>query len=165
MKTLRNFAISAAILFAIAPMMSVSAQGPLLKQIHFTINSSFALNNGQAVFPAGTYILHQVNQNDPNTFALHQEDLTHSPIAMVKTARVDFRHTNYPGEDMMTLANDEEAANALPIITGWNIAGDDGWEIIGTVTKKSYITESPSGMSSANYKAKKVHIVMTSSGF
>jgi hypothetical protein len=165
MKTLRNFAIAAAILFALAPFMSASADGPLLKQIHFTINSPFALNNGRAVFPAGTYILHQVNQNDSNLFALHQDNLTHSPVAMVRTARIDYRHTNYPGEDTMLLTNDEEATNALPIIAGWNIAGDDGWEIIATVPKKSMITESRSGMSRANYKPKKVHIVMTTSGF
>jgi hypothetical protein len=165
MKTLRNFAIAAVILFASAPLMSVSAQGPLLKQIHFTINSSFALNNSGAVFPAGTYILHQVNQNDSNLFALHQENLTHSPVAMVRTARIDYRHTNYPGEDAMLLTNDEEATNALPIIGGWNIAGDDGWEIIATVPKSSYKMESVSGMTGANYKHKKLHIVMTTSGF
>jgi hypothetical protein len=165
MKTLRNFAMAAVILFAAAPLMSVSAQGPLLKQIHFTINSSFALNNSSAVFPAGTYVLHQVNQNDSNLFSLHQEDLTHSPVAMVRTARIDYRHTNYPGEDAMLLTNDEEATNALPIIGGWNIAGDDGWEIIATVPKKSYKMESPSGMTGANYKHKKLHIVMTTSGF
>jgi len=165
MKTLRNFAILAALLFAAAPLMSVSAQGPLLKQVHFTINSPFVMNNSSAVFPAGTYILHQVNQNDSTLFALHQEDLRHSPIAMVKTVRIDYRGDRYPGEDNMLLSNDEEATNSLPIIGGWNIAGDDGWEIIATIPKSSYKMESVSGVTRTNHRRDRLHIVMTSSGF
>jgi hypothetical protein len=165
MKTFRNFAMAAVILFAAAPFMSVSAQGPLLKQVHFTINSPFSMNNSGAVFPAGKYILHQVNQNDSNLFALHQQDLTHSPVAMVRTVRIDYRASQYPGDDTMLLNNDEEAINALPIIGGWNIAGDDGWEIVATVPKSRFKTESVSGMTRANYKRDRLHIVMTTSGF
>lgn len=165
MKTFRNFAMAAALLFAIAPLMSVSAQGPLLKQLHFTINSPFSMTNSGAVFPAGKYILRQVNQNDSNLFALHQEDLTHSPVAMVRTVRIDYRGSEYPGDDSMLLSNDDEATNALPIIGGWNIAGDDGWEIVATVPKSRFKTESVSGMTRANYKRDRLRIVMTTSGF
>lgn len=165
MKRFRNIAIVAAVLFLAAPWMSASAQGPLLKQIHFTINSPFSLNNSGAVFPAGKYILHQVNQNDSNTFALHQQDLTHSPVAMVRTIRIDYRGTDYPGDDTMLLSNDDEDVNALPVIGGWNIAGDDGWEIIATVPKSSYKMETVSSTKRANYKRDRLRIVMTTSGF
>jgi hypothetical protein len=165
MKAFRNFALAAAILFAAAPFMSVSAQGPLLKTIHFTINSSFSLSNSRAVFPAGKYILHQVNANDSNLFALHPEDLTHSSIAMVRTVRIDYRGSEYPDDDNMMLNTDDEAINALPVIGGWNIAGDDGWEIISTVAKSSYKSETVSRKMRSNYKRDRLRIVMTTSGF
>jgi hypothetical protein len=165
MKRFRNLTIVAAILFLAAPWMSASAQGPLLKQLHFTINSPFSMNHSSAVFPAGKYILHQVNQNDSNLFALHQEDLTHSPIAMVRTVRIDYRGSEYPGDDSMLLSNDEEMTDALPIIGGWNIAGDDGWEIVSTVPKSRFKSENVSSNGRTNYKRDRLRIVMTTSGF
>jgi hypothetical protein len=91
--------------------------------------------------------------------------LTHSPIAMVRTVRIDYRGSEYPGDDSMLLSNDEEVTDALPIIGGWNIAGDDGWEIVSTVPKSRFKSENVSSNGRTNYKRDRLRIVMTTSGF
>ena len=114
------------------------AQGPMQKRIDYAINVSHAVKMGDYVLPAGNYVLRQVMQNDLNLFALHPEDLTNEPIAMIRTTRVDFQSSGYPNNTKIVLTIDEErqGRDNLPVLKGWTIPGMDGWEVIGVVEKK-----------------------------
>jgi hypothetical protein len=62
---------------------------------------------------------------------------------------------------------DEEATStaALPVINGWTIPGDDGWEIIAMVADRERIATARSNISRAKHKREKVVVTVTSSGF
>jgi hypothetical protein len=133
-----SYTEKAAILMLVLAMAgggAASAQGPLHKQVNYTINVPYALRKANYMLPAGKYILYQVNQNDLNLFALYQGDMMHSPIAMLRTTRIYYQATGYPEETRMLIGIDESSADAHPVLRGWNIPGDDGWEIIGVVPK------------------------------
>lgn len=118
--------------------LTVFAQGPLQKRVNYAINADYALRMGDYILPAGHYVLYQVSPNNLNLFALYKDDLTHSPIAMIQTARIDYSVQGYPEKTKMML-NIEETANGredLPVLKGWTIPGMDGWEIIGVVEKE-----------------------------
>jgi hypothetical protein len=108
-------------------------QGPLHKQVNYAINVPYALRKADYMLPPGNYVLYQINANDLNLFALYQGDMMHSPIAMVRTTRIDYQATGYPEKTRMLISFDESSADAHPVLRGWNIPGDDGWEIIGVV--------------------------------
>src|SRR5687768_16537996 len=101
MKMFKNAALAAVFMVIAASAMSVSAQGPLRKQIYFTINSPFEMGKQRVIFPAGEYILHQVDQNDSNLYALYKDDRMHSPLAMVRTIRIDYLTGEYPRKTKM----------------------------------------------------------------
>ena len=111
------------------------AQGPLHKRVNFTINVPFELKKGEAVLPPGNYVLFQINISDPQVFALFQEDLTHAPIAMIRTTRIDYSANRYPRKTRLLMDTDESWPQKYPVLEGWNIPGDDGWEVISTVTR------------------------------
>jgi len=115
------------------------AGGPLHKQVNFTINVPFELKKGRVVLPPGTYVLFQVNINDPQTFSLHPEDLTHESIAIIKTTRIDYSGSRYPGKTRLLMDTDESWPQRYPVLEGWNIPGEDGWDVIGTVTSSKGI--------------------------
>lgn len=133
------------LVLAIAGAGAVFAQGPLHKQVYYTINVPYALRKANYMLPPGKYILYQINGNDLNLFALYQGDMMHSPIAMVRTTRIGYQATGYPEETRILMGIDESSADAHPVIRGWNIPGDDGWEIIGVVPKN------PRVLSAARY--------------
>jgi hypothetical protein len=85
-----------AILMISAAVVPALAQGPLQKRVNFTINVPFELKKGRAVLPPGNYVLFQVNAANPSLFALYPEDMTHTPIAMIHTTRVDYSAGRYP---------------------------------------------------------------------
>jgi hypothetical protein len=165
MKPLKSVALAAIFMILAATVTSISAQGPLTKEVYFTINSSFEMGNSNVVLPAGNYILHQVNTNDLNLFALYKESRMHSPIAMVKTTRINYQVTEYPDKTSMLVNLDEENTAAVPVINGWNIAGDDGWEIIAMVPDRDRIGFAGNGISRAKHKREKVVVTITTSGF
>ena len=134
MSCLRKGALSL-VFFAIAGIAPALAQGPLHKQVNYTINVPYALRKANYLLPPGNYILYQISANDLNLFALYQGDMMHSPIAMIRTTRIYYQATGYPDETHILLAYDESSPDAHPIIRGWNIPGDDGWEIIAVVPK------------------------------
>jgi hypothetical protein len=134
MNTIRKSALVAIMIITAAASVAF-AQGPLQKRVNYTINVSHALRMGDYMVPAGRYVLYQVNQNDLNLFALYQDEMTHSPIAMIRTIRVEYQGTNYPEKTKMMLDIDESSADAHPMLRGWNIPGEDGWEIISVVSK------------------------------
>ena len=116
---------------------SALAQGPLQKRMDFTINVPYHLRMQNYMLPAGTYILHQISQSESSIYALYQGDMRHSPIAAVQTVRINYTTMRYPDRAAMHWHIDESTLNADPVITGWDIPGDDGWEIIAVVPNKN----------------------------
>jgi hypothetical protein len=131
---LRSFALTALLMIGVAVVPAL-AQGPLHKRVNFTINVPFELKRGEAVLPPGNYVLFQINISDPQLFALFQEDLTHAPIAMIRTTRIDYSANRYPRKTRLLMDTDESWPQKYPVLEGWNIPGDDGWEVISTVTR------------------------------
>ena len=123
----------------IALAITTYAQGPMLKQVNFSINTPYALQVGEYLLPAGNYVLQQVLQNDPNLFALHPQDLSKEPIAMIRTVRVSFPPASLPEDTKIFVDVDERIPNTHPVVQGWTIPGTDGWEVIGVVEKKKGI--------------------------
>jgi len=137
MKAIKNIALAGIVLALMAPFMTASAQGPVIKRIEFTINAPFEVKDSNVVLAPGKYILLQTFQQHPNVFYLYQNDLMHRPIATVQTARIDYGNGKYPSKTRMLLDMNEETMTALPVIKGWNIPGYDGWEIISTVMDRN----------------------------
>ena len=117
--------------------MSVYGQGPLKQRIDFSINTPFALRMGDYMLPPGNYVLHRVLDNDPNLFSLHPGNLTHEPIAMIRTARIDYAAGRYPEHTKLFVEMDETSPDNHPVLEGWTIPGMDGWEVISVVEKKA----------------------------
>lgn len=109
------------------------------KRIDFSINAPFALRMGDYLLPPGNYVLRQAIQNDLNLFALYPEDLTNEPIAMIRTARIDYQSSKYPDDTKLFVELDESSPDNHPVLQGWTIPGMDGWEVISVVEKKSGI--------------------------
>ena len=135
MNAVRKSALLAVMVFTALASVAF-AQGPLSKRINYTINVSHALRMGDYLLPPGRYVLYQVNQNDLNLFALYQEDMTHSPVAMIRTTRIEYHTDQYPEKTKMMLDINETSGEAHPVLQGWTIPGEDGWEIISVVSKK-----------------------------
>ena len=134
MRHIRRSAI-AAILTLVATASMAFAQGPIQKRVNYTINVDHALKMGDYMVPAGKYVLYQVSANDLNLFALYQNDMTHSPIAMIRTTRIEYNGGDYPDKTRIMLDIDESSSDVHPVLRGWNIPGMDGWEIISVVAK------------------------------
>jgi len=115
------------------------AQGPMQKRVNYSINVRHALRVGDYMLPPGDYVLYQISQNDLNLFGLYVKDLRHGPIAMIRTVRIDYSD-DYPGHTRMLLDIKESSAEAYPVLRGWNIAGEDGWEIIGVIARNEALT-------------------------
>jgi len=81
-------AVLSAIMLATVWIGVTCGQGPLHKQVNYTINVPYALRKANYLLPPGRYILYQVSQNDLNLFALYQGDMMHSPIAVIRTTRI-----------------------------------------------------------------------------
>ncbi|HZM88626.1 MAG TPA: hypothetical protein VFF31_19030 [Blastocatellia bacterium] len=134
MLKLRSFALTAILLIGVA-VVPVLSQGTLQKRVNFTVNVPFELKKGEAVLPPGNYVLFQISQSDPQLFALFPEDLTHEPIAMIRTTRIDYSGNRYPRKTRLLMDTEESWPQKYPVLEGWNIPGDDGWEVISTVTR------------------------------
>jgi len=164
MKTLRTIAVAAILMMFVLPVMNASAQGPIQKRVNFWINVPFEISESNMILPAGDYVLYQILPNDQTLFALYKDDRTHPPIAMIRTVRIEYAASGYPGETRMLLDRDEERDVIYPVITGWNIPGMDGFEII-SVTGKDHSMISSLVMPYARNKSTEVKIRATSSGF
>ena len=130
MRTLRNLAI---LLVVMASLAGTSlAQGPLQKRVDFTINVPYRLRMQNYMLPAGNYTLFQISQRHPGLFALYEGDMTHSPNAMIQTVRVEY-NMRYLDKTAMHWHIDEVLSTGDPVVTGWDIRGSDGWEIVAVV--------------------------------
>jgi hypothetical protein len=128
----------------VAVMMITSltlAQGPVQKRINYTINVPYSLRMGDYMLSPGRYVLYQVSYYEPNIFALYPNDMRQSPVAMIRTTRIEYHGTDYPSKTKMLLDIDESGDVGQPVIRGWTIPGEDGWEIISVVAKNDrYLT-------------------------
>ena len=135
MASIRKSALAAVILLAAIATIAFG-QGPLHKRVNYTINVSHELRMGDYMLPPGKYVIYQINENDTNLFALYVNDLTHSPVAMIRTTRIDYQGNDYPSKTGLFLDVDESSRDNHPVLKGWNIPGEDGWEIISVVSKR-----------------------------
>jgi len=136
--TKRILVLVAALLVAGTVMTSSgNAQGPLHKQVRFSINVPYRLRMGHYMLPPGNYTLYQISANDLNLFLLYQGGLNHTPIAAIRTVRIDHAHNNgYVNHTEMRWRIDEDRrGNEAPVITGFEIPGEDGWQIISVVQR------------------------------
>ena len=125
--------IIALFLCAIAPAF---AQGPTQTKINFSITTPFELKKGSGyILPAGNYILFRFEANNRNLFALYRDSMRHSPIAMIQTAPVLYTLGWRPGHTKLLMSTDESSPQTIAVLDGWNVPGEDGWEVISTVTR------------------------------
>src|SRR2546423_15470954 len=123
-------------LAALAVMMLITsmafAQGPMQKRVNYTINVPYSLKMGDYMLSPGRYVLYQINFQDPSIFALYANDMTHGPVAIINTTRIEYSSTRPPSKTKMLLDIDE-SGSGQPLIRGWRIPGEDGWEIISVL--------------------------------
>jgi len=135
---LRNSALAAVLIGALACL--TLAQGPIQKRVNYSINVGYSLRIGDYMLPPGDYVLYQVTQSDLNLFGLYQKDLRREPIAMIRTTRIEYNGPDYPEHTKMLLDINESSSEAYPVLRGWTIPGENGWEIIGVVAKRNILT-------------------------
>lgn len=135
MKGIRKSLLPLLMMLAMASL--AFGQGPVHKRVNYTINVSHALRMGDHLLSPGRYVIYQVNQNDLNMFALYPEDLTHSPVAMIRTTRVEHDLGEGPSRTSLVIEMDESSSDNRPVLRGWEIPGMDGWKIISVVAKDS----------------------------
>jgi hypothetical protein len=131
MKAFRNLAI----LLLVMSLLEVSsfAQAPLQQRVNFTINVPYRLTMQNYMLPPGNYTLFQINQRAPGLFALYEgDDMMHSPIAMIQTVRIE-HNVRHPDKTSMHWHIGEFNSSADPVVTGWDIPGCDGWQIVSVV--------------------------------
>ena len=117
---------------------SVFAQSAVPRIVHYGINVDYKMRVGDYMLPAGNYVLSQVFQSDPNLYYLHPMNLTHAPIAAIRTARISYNgRIHQPGGTQFLIENDEESsAGTIPVLKGWVLGGEDGFEIISVTPSK-----------------------------
>ena len=143
--TLRRFSLALVFLMSIAFVPS-AAQVPQQEKIHFTASGPFELKGGNAIFPAGKYILFQVKPNDRYQFALYHEDMTHSPVAMIQAVRIYYSLGRLPSKARMLMDINESSPQNYALLEGWNTPGDFGWRIINVKTGTgTFVTKIQSG--------------------
>jgi hypothetical protein len=131
--------VVAGVMILTASAGHVLAQGPLKKQVNYDINVPYAMRVANYQLPAGHYILKQVSDNDLNLFALYRDDMMHSPIAMIRTSRIYYSGSGWPERTRMLVSIDESSVDSHPVLRGWNIAGEDGWEVIAVVARNHHV--------------------------
>lgn len=126
--------LTALVFVMTAITLSTFAQGPMMKKVHLTVNVPYRLRMGDYVLSPGKYTIYQVSQSDLNLFYLFRGDVGSTAIASIRTVRVDHGGNRYPGRaDIRWQFDDESSMPDTPVVTGWEIPGEDGWEIISVV--------------------------------
>ena len=113
----------------------VPAQGPMQKTVKYTIMTSHELRMCDYILPPGNYVLYQINHNDLNLFALYRDNMGRSPIALIRTLRKEYKSGNLPEKARILMHEEETSGDPRFVLHGWNIPGEDGWEIIGVVPR------------------------------
>lgn len=130
--TIKRFAV--ALVFLLCAMTAAFAQGgPTQRKITFTVDSPFELKKSGVVLPPGHYVLFRFEPNNRHVFALYRDDMTHPPIAMIQTIPIIYNLGRLPGKTRMLMEPDESTSQTTPVLAGWNVPGEDGFEVIRTV--------------------------------
>lgn len=135
MRILRNSILATTLVMTVMALTAF-AQGPLHKRVNFSINVPYTIRMGEYTLPAGDYVLRQVSQNDLNLFALYPKDLTHEPIAMIRTTRIYYPSGELPEKTQLLMDVEGYGGREIPVLEGWNIPGMDGWQVIGVVESR-----------------------------
>jgi hypothetical protein len=114
------------------------ASAQLRKRLHFTINAPYRIRMANVVLPEGRYTIQQVSENDLNLFFLFEGDNVRSPVAAIRTVS-NGSTARWPDRVAVHWRIDERELNTLPIITGWDIPGYTGWEIISVAPRRDRI--------------------------
>lgn len=135
MRLLRNVLISG-LLVLTAGLSAAFAQKPTPRIVHFNVNVPYTFTKTHFTLPAGNYVLRQISLNHRGLFELFQGDMTHAPIAVVRTVPVyqSGAYRNEPTKIYYRL--DEANQDGPPIIEGWSMPGDYGFEIISIVPSR-----------------------------
>jgi len=133
--TLRKLSLAALFLIGSAVVPAL-AQGPMQARINFSTSAPFELRGTNVVLPAGHYVLYQIDSRDRQLFALYHEDMTHSPVAMIRTVRIYHDLATLPGKTNMIMDIDEASSQNLAVLEGWNVPGDYGWKVIAVTPSK-----------------------------
>jgi hypothetical protein len=133
--TLRKLSLAVVFLIGSAVVPAL-AQGPMQARINFSTSAPFELKGANVVLPAGDYVLFQIDPRDRTLFALYHEDMTHSPVAMLRTVRIYHDLGRLPGKTKMIMDTDEGSPDNLAVLEGWNVPGDYGWEVIAVTPSK-----------------------------
>jgi hypothetical protein len=137
MKTLRSIAITIGLLTLIG--IPALGQGPIYKKLWFDINVPYQLRMTDYILPEGHYILKQVDQNDINLFWLYKDTMTHAPIAVVRTVRDNVATmADTPQKTQLLIRMNERGTDAMPVVRGFTIPGEDPFHIIAVVPKDSH---------------------------
>ena len=140
--TLRRLSLAVAFLVC-ATVAPALAQGPSQNKINFTIDAPFELKGTRVVLPPGDYILFQLVPQDRNLFALYRgTDMTHSPVAMLRTVRIYHDLGRLPGKTNMILDIDEGSIGNYAVLEGWNVPGEWGWEVVSATPRHSLVNAS-----------------------
>jgi hypothetical protein len=118
---------------------SVFAQTPSPRIVHYSINVPYKLRMGDYMLPAGNYVLEQVMQSDPNLYYLHPMNLTHGPIAAIRTTRISYngRIHQPEGTKILIKEDNESSGDSLPVLKGFVLGGEDGFEVISVTPGKN----------------------------
>jgi hypothetical protein len=131
---------AAAVFVALTLLGATSFAQGLHKKVYFSINVPYRLQMGDYILRPGTYTLRQVSPNDVNLFFMFEgRDRRGTPIAAIRTVRVDRSvHGSYPDDAQVQWKIDESSVPGKDaVITGWDIPGEDGWEIISVRLRRS----------------------------
>lgn len=132
--TLRK--LSLALVFLVgSSVVPAFAQGLLQERITFSTSAPFELKGTNVVLPAGDFVLFQIDPHDRTVFALYEEDMTHSPVAMIRTIRIYHDLGRLPGKTKV-LMDDEGSPRNLAVLEGWNVPGDYGWEVVSVTPNR-----------------------------
>src|SRR5262245_48886370 len=120
-------------------LFSANGQVPQQEKIHFDAHKTCQLKGTNILLPPGHYILFQIKPNDRYQSALYQGDMTHSPVAMSQAVRIYYSLGKLPGKAQMLMEPDESSPQNTPVLEGWNVPGDYGWEVMRVTPKHSEI--------------------------
>jgi len=137
MKTIRNIAMAAMLASLLATSFAF-AQGPIYKLVRFDINVPYELRMSNYILPEGHYVIRQMSANDINLFALYKDDMTHPPIAIFRTVRIPYNTMADTPRHTELLIRDDESGG-VPVVRGFTIPGDDGYQIVSVVPRKHSI--------------------------
>lgn len=133
--SLLRFSLALVFFMGVAFGTAVAQVSHPQEKIHFSVTTPFELKGTDMVLPAGEYVLFQIKPNDRYEFALYQEDMTHSPVAIIRAVRVYYDLGRLPEKAKMIMDVDESSPQNYPLLEGWTVPGNYGWRVISVTPR------------------------------